>query len=315
MIRRLRHRNSIRRHRPGFHSHFGGLWTDRIDAKEELARRLAAGTVDAEQEPLLRGWIERGYTVLKGAVDPDLCDAMRAHVEELWRTVDRDVLVELGSERHPTDPAPRPLHYKLLDLHAADGPARQALFARPISEFLTLLFEREPLLFQSLTFETGSTQPVHQDTAYVVTTRPMELAAAWIALEDIEPGTGELVYYPASHRFPEHVFGGGARNWNRRRDGDDAHRRYLDGLHEKADARGLQLEAVCPRKGDVLLWSADLAHGGGAITREGSTRWSLVGHFCPADVEPYYFAYRAKQRKLARAYEHGWVSSSYYPVT
>ena len=28
------------------------------------------------------------------------------------------------------------------------------------------------------------------------------LAAAWIAMEDIDPNSGPLVYYPKSHRLP-----------------------------------------------------------------------------------------------------------------
>jgi len=35
---------------------------------------------------------------------------------------------------------------------------------------------------------------------------PVELLASWNALEDIQPGSGELVYYPKSHLFPEFLF-------------------------------------------------------------------------------------------------------------
>jgi hypothetical protein len=52
------------------------------------------------------------------------------------------------------------------------------LFTTPsLIRFLRLIFDADPLLFQSLNFDQGSQQGLHQDTAYVVVNRPMELAA------------------------------------------------------------------------------------------------------------------------------------------
>ena len=53
-----------------------------------------------------------------------------------------------------------------------------------------IVLRRTALLFQSLSFIKGSNQGIHQDTAYVVTDQPMKLIATWIALEDINPGSG-----------------------------------------------------------------------------------------------------------------------------
>jgi hypothetical protein len=38
----------------------------------------------------------------------------------------------------------------------------------------------------------------------------------------------------------------------------------------------------------VLLWHADLAHGGSSIVTPGVTRKSLVTHYCPIDCSPLY---------------------------
>ena len=45
------------------------------------------------------------------------------------------------------------------------------------------------------------------------------------------------------------------------------------------------------KKGDILVWHADLAHGGSPVKRPELTRQSLVGHFCPQSAEPLYFSY------------------------
>src|SRR5437588_12652280 len=80
--------------------------------------------------------------------------------------------------------------------------ARAALFSEPILRFLQTVLEDAPVLFQSLTFERGSQQRMHQDTAFVVTSSPMAFAASRIPLEDIRPGSGELTYLDGSHRLP-----------------------------------------------------------------------------------------------------------------
>lgn len=51
---------------------------------------------------------------------------------------------------------------------------------------------------------------------------------------------------------------------------------------ERHSARmGLEQKTFRPRKGDVLIWSADLVHGGSPVTDPSLTRKSLVGHYCP----------------------------------
>src|ERR1700744_5437097 len=57
-------------------------------------------------------------------------------------------------------------------------PEALELFPTPVlMDFLKLIFNDSPLLFQSLSFDQGSQQGLHQDTAYVVVKRPLELAA------------------------------------------------------------------------------------------------------------------------------------------
>src|SRR5688572_12429051 len=140
----------------------------------------------------------------------------------------------------------------------------------------------------------------------------MAMVAAWIALEDVQEGSGELVYYPGSHRLPEQLFHHlfhGARNWNRERDGSDARQRYEQDLVQACDAAGLERRLFRPRKGDVLFWNADLAHGGSLIRDRSLTRRSLVCHYCPASAEPYYFAYRSDRRTRVPFADASYASS------
>jgi len=288
---RLRQRRIV----PGFQSRFGGLWTDRLDALEVLEEKRARGTIAPAEAEALRSWIADGYWIRPGAIAPELVDRLNGEVEELWRRRDERVQVEIDGRYLALGPQLRQEHCKLVDLYAHDRTALEIALAEPIRAFLRTVFEGQALLFQSLSFERGSEQPIHQDTAYVVVTPPMAMVASWIALEDVQPGSGELAYHPGSQRLPEYLFRG-YRNWNREHDGLEAQRDYHAWLLAELARRGMAERLFRPRKGDVLFWNADLAHGGSPIRERALTRKSLVCHYCPADARPYYFTYRQERR-------------------
>lgn len=164
---------------------------------------------------------------------------------------------------------------RAVDVYAYYESARRALFSDRIVEFLRAIFNDSPLLFQSLTFERGSQQPLHQDTGFVVVSSPLEFAASWIALEDIQPGSGELTFIDGSHRLSEYLFSGKYKHWNAKRDGDQQHADWHDQLHANATRLGLEQKTFLASKGDVLIWAADLAHGGSAVTDPSLTSQEL----------------------------------------
>ena len=109
--------------------------------------------------------------------------------------------------------------------------------------------------------------------------------ASWVALEDIQPDSGELEYYVGNHRLEDYLFDGSAK-WMPHRSNESA--RFLESLHMRSRAAGLRLERFQARKGDALIWSADLAHGGSQNARPRVTRKSLVTHYCPTNCAPMY---------------------------
>jgi len=206
-----------------------------------------------------------------------------------------------------------PHRMRIVDIYAARPIALDVLLASAVSRFLTLVFDVEPLLFQGLTFECGSEQGMHQDTAYVVVSSPMELVASWTALEDIKPDSGELQYYEGSHRLPEYYFSGEHKSWDPGRDSTEQHDEWARLLHEHSHRLGLPLRTFRPKKGDTLIWSADLVHGGATVIDRSATRRSQVGHYCPVGVSPNYFSYRPDRRSMIRV-PGGWISSEYYDL-
>lgn len=300
----------------GFYSRFGGLWTDRDDAANEVERRRDAGLISDQEAEVVRGWMANGYAILPEAVPIEDCDALGDEIEHAWRMGAQDLLTQPPGEhgtRPPTPDTP-PDRMRIVDVYAARPAALKVLLAPRIERFLTLIFDAAPLLFQGLTFECGSEQGIHQDSAYVVVDSPMELVASWTALEDVRSGSGELQYYEGSHRLPEFLFSGEHKSWDRDRDGMAQHDEWARHLHEDSQRFEFPLRTFRPQKGDTLIWSADLAHGGAAVTDRSLTRRSQVGHYCPYGRSPNYFSYRPDRRHQVRV-EGGWIASEYYDLS
>jgi phytanoyl-CoA hydroxylase len=300
---------------PAYDSRFGGLWTDRRDAAEEIGRRVEAGTLSQAEAEQIRHWVEHGYAILPGAVAPDVCDRLRADLDRAFAEGDERLLMTSPAVDgfHPLMAGVDSERARVVDVYVFYESAREALFSEPIVRFLRAVFDDAPLLFQSLTFERGSQQPVHQDTNFVVTMSPMELAASWIALEDVRAGSGELAYLDGSHRLPEYLYSGRYKHWNPKRDGDEQHAEWRELMERNAERMGLERKTFLPRKGDVLIWAADLAHGGSPVTDPSLTRKSLVGHYCPKRVDPFYFR-TEPDRRATRPSGEGFYASHWYPV-
>jgi hypothetical protein len=263
----------------------------------------------------LKHFHQFGYCIIPNAVASEVIDQYLVECREL---IEADKLkISLGLEILPAKDADIlvPLT-KILDVHVFSEAAQKISFAPPLKSFLDHLFGEPALAFQTLHFETGSTQSVHNDTAYVVLNEPKSLCASWVALEDIQPGTGELVYYPGGHRFGEFLYQNHRKNWSVDDDGHEIHDHHLHWLHERAKELGIELQTFRPKKGDALFWHADLPHGGGPITRENSTRRSLVTHYCPARCTPHYFRFMDVERQVKkRLPRNGYVASFYYDVS
>jgi len=149
-------------------------------------------------------------------------------------------------------------------------------------ELLAILAEimgKPARLFQSINFERGSQQPSHSDSIHMTTQPRGLLSAAWVALEDIQPGSGELHYYPGSHRLPYYMNAAYGNEGGRWLIGPKPYRAYEEMLAGKIKEAGLKKETFLACAGDVLLWHANLIHGGEPVTNAELTRKSMVFHY------------------------------------
>lgn len=262
----------------------GELWIDRSDA----SAAITSLRVSKETASHLNFFLENGYTIFKSVVPDELTDAIADELKSVAAHPEKYIVRREGKYVNTAEITALTPGHRIIDIYGVSKAAREAIYQPPVADFLTTIFGEPAIAMQSLCFEYGSQQGIHQDTAYVVSSKPLSLAAAWIALEDVVPGSGELVYYPGSHRFKHFLFGGDSKSWTKNRHGDQMHEQFLAQLHEQARQKGIKQDSFLAKKGDVLIWHADLAHGGARITDNKQTRRSLVVHFCPLSVKPSY---------------------------
>ena len=295
--------------RQRYPSAFGGMWTD----LDDYASKAESKGLTASERAVVEQWRTDGFVIFESAVDHALIDQFCDKLDKLPTDYPEGLRIaapgiDSSALYEPSMVAPH-RSTRILDCYYHFGEARDILFSPKIFEFLELVFEKQPILTQSLSFEYGSEQDFHQDTSFVVMTSPLKMAAVWVALEDIEPGTGELLYYPGSHRWGDFLFSGHFKHFDIERDGLAEMDRWHEWREACAAAAGVEPARFAPKKGDILLWHAGLVHGGAKITDESKTRRSLVGHYCPMGVRPLYHFYRPAFRKIhrdgARLYSSG----------
>lgn len=166
-----------------------------------------------------------------------------------------------------------------------------------IIEILTTLFGRQAWPFQTLNFPVGTQQHVHTDSVHFSSVPERFMCGVWTALEDISADAGPLVYYPGSHKWPiftnEHI--GACSAEEKSELNQNAYEplwRALIDVHE------IKPVTFTPKKGQSLIWLANLLHGGNRQTNKQKTRWSQVTHYyfegcayhSPMHSDPFYGA-------------------------
>jgi phytanoyl-CoA hydroxylase len=262
-----------------------GLWIDKKNHEEVLNNKIKRGVIPKEMEMDVKFFINNGF-IVKKCVSPEVCDQIIRDISNK-DDLSGKIVKKQGKFIDPLTIDKLTPGQRVIDSYAVSLAVRKAIFTPYISDFLNIIFEEKAIATQSIYFEYGSGQSMHQDTAYVISQKPLHLAAAWIALEDIVEGTGELVYYPGSNYFNEFLFSGKYKAWVPARDGQSEHLDYLAQLHTQAKSRNIDQKRLIAKKGDVLIWHADLAHGGSKITKT-LTRRSLVAHYVPFSVKAAY---------------------------
>jgi ectoine hydroxylase-related dioxygenase (phytanoyl-CoA dioxygenase family) len=249
-------------------------WLDRPEWQELLQAKLDRGELTAAEAERCRYWSTQGYLILENCVDAQTLDTAWAAYEQ---AIKRGEIVLDPDPGGPGDPWPG----RYLDAHDK-VPELCAILRHPkILRWLRILMDREPAPYQTLTSYKGTQQPEHSDSIHMTTYPLGYLTAAWVAFEDIGPDCGPLVYYPGTHRLP-YVFSRdvgieeGEFLSSQRRAYCDKYEPFIQGLLR---SHRCQPKYFTAKKGDVLIWHANLLHGGSKRNDLRLSRRSMVCHY------------------------------------
>lgn len=147
-----------------------------------------------------------------------------------------------------------------------------------VLELLGKLYGRTAWPFQTLNFPVGTQQHFHSDSLHFSSAPERFMCGVWVAMEDIDDDNGPLMYFPGSHQWPiytnEHIGRCVAEM-----DGAVSQKLYEAMWRDLVEARQARSERFLARKGQALIWAANLMHGGSPQRDTQRTRWSQVTHY------------------------------------
>lgn len=249
-------------------------WLDQPDALSRLEQHPDFKTFSPAMQEKFRQFVTDGFMILEGHIPAE-------EAETLSHTV--DTLLTTGKVGYNFTGR------KIYNLWEFDALAKDAFFKRPdLLRILSFLLGKPVIPFQSLNFVQGSEQRAHSDSIHMTTEPQGYLIATWTALEDCAPDSGLLHYYPGSHRLPYLMSDGYDSGNTALTIGSENNKHYEDAIAKLIAENGLQPRVFEAKRGDVLIWHANLLHGGSPISRPGATRRSMVCHYFAEGVICYH---------------------------
>lgn len=155
------------------------------------------------------------------------------------------------------------------------------------------LYKRQPQPFQTLNFYKGTEQKIHSDSIHFNSEPFGLMCGVWVAFEDISMEQGPLVYYPGSQKLPEMNFEDMGLEPNYL-----YYPQYEAYLERLIVEQPLQASYGVMKKGQAVVWAANLLHGGSKQTNKALTRQSQVTHYYLKGAKPW----RPGHSKNKRAY-------------
>lgn len=167
---------------------------------------------------------------------------------------------------------------RLQDAWLFDSDVKAIAANSRILSMLKKLYGRTAFPFQTLNFPVGTQQNLHSDANHFSSLPERFMCGVWVAFEDVDPTAGPLTYLPGSHNWPiltnvmigRRAFGAQPQS---------AQAPFEAAWKAMSAASGIEQEIFLARKGQALIWAANLLHGGSPQLDATKTRWSQVSHY------------------------------------
>ncbi|ULQ57924.1 phytanoyl-CoA dioxygenase family protein [Flavihumibacter rivuli] len=254
---------------------FKGLAPERLKPSIPQKQLAACGLfqkLDQESRQSLLQFQEQGFAVIRGYLDENMVEAVNNAIEELVR------------ERKARFRFKKSIMFAFRQIPLINEIGNN----EELLELLACLIQGHPTLFQSKNFLQGSELHTHSDSIHMTTFPLGGLLGVWIALEDVDSENGPLHYYPGSHTIPYYLNSDYGNEGNKWWLGPKDYADYEAMVQEKIRELGLNRQYFTARKGDLIIWHANLMHGGEPHLNKNRTRRSMVFHYYDTDCICYH---------------------------
>ena len=180
---------------------------------------------------------------------------------------------------------PKSFHYnkspRIVESWKKISEVRRIAYDKKLLKTLKILKNtKEPIPFSTINFLKGTEQPMHSDYIHFATLPKNYLVGVWIALEDVKKNAGPLAIVNASHKFP--VLTNEKLNLKIPSNEKELKKNYTiyeNFIKKTIRKKKAKVKEVPIKKGEAIIWDANLLHGGLKIKDKNLTRKSLVYHY------------------------------------
>ncbi|WP_240041553.1 MULTISPECIES: phytanoyl-CoA dioxygenase family protein [Okeania] len=234
-------------------------------------------TLDKDTKKLVKQFAEQGYVIID-----DL------GIENIAETTDRIVkdLTPIYGEKGKVESA-WIHHDRIQDAWTFNQDVKKIATSSKIINLLKILYQREPIPFQTLNFKFGTQQSTHSDSIHFSSMPARFMCGVWVALEDVDANNGPLHYYPGSHKLPIFDLNDLGITGSYQNKPYDVYPIYEEFLQSLIEHNGLKKVELYVKKGQALIWAANLLHGGSPVLDKNRTRYSQVTHYYFSDCMYY----------------------------
>ena len=216
-------------------------------------------------------FINNGYLILKNVINERFIDSLQNDFNKI-----------INSNEFRKNP--KYFHYnsspRVIEGWKKSVYIKKLCFQKEVTSFLYFMYGKKPVPVSTINFLKGTEQPLHSDYIHFGTSPELYLAGAWYALENVDETNGPLIICPKSHKLSSIDF----TDLNLKIPKSTSELKtnytiYENYLEEIIKVKKLKKKKIHLKKGDVLIWSANLLHGGSKIKYRNKTRLSQVIHY------------------------------------
>lgn len=225
--------------------------------------QLKTADLSDADKALAKSYADHGYVIIDPEIDESVSDTIVESLAPRFKKMTNDLRIQ--------------------DAWKFSEYVRKVAVSEAVLSKLRILYKREPIPFQTLNFPVGTQQATHSDMIHFNSIPQRFICGVWVAFEDIAIDQGPLHYYPGSHKLPFYDMidiGVKASDSVEMKKALMAYAgNYVSFIQKVIDELGLKKQVLTIKKGQAMIWSANLLHGGEKILREGATRHSQVTHY------------------------------------